>query len=71
MSIYLIHPQLWHELATNVSGFTRLNGKTYFDYVLMNLHLTQEQRTEIDSVETYEDLVAFWDKHNISITHDY
>jgi len=40
MPIYLMHPQLWHEIAANVSGFTRLNGKTYFDYVLMNLHLT-------------------------------
>lgn len=70
MPTYLMHPKLWTDFATNVSGFMNLNGKTYMDYVLQNLSLSTVQELEIAGIDTYEELVKFLDKHGIDITHD-
>lgn len=67
---YLMHPSLWTQL-TCVAGFTNLNGKTYIEYIIKNIPLTEDQKAELNTLTTSDQLDAFWKKHNISITHEY
>ena len=70
MSHYLMHPAIWQD-ASCVFGFNSLNGNTYIEYITLNIPLTEEQKAELNTLKTSDQLEGFWKKHNISVTHDY
>ena len=70
MVYYLMHPSLWSDL-TQVSGFTNLNGNTYIEYINQSIPLNDEQKSELNTLKTSDQLEGFWKKHNIDVTHEY
>ena len=66
---YLMHPNLFESLKS-VHGFTSMNGETYPQHIciILNDHLTDEQKKTIMSKKTQEALIYL--KTLIKFTHE-